>query len=408
MPSRRTVLRGGAAAAGLALAGCLDAGDDGTNDANDWHYDAGARFGVSTVGVATVDFGAVRAAPLPERVAREVESLDGEVGSVDAESVDAFAATAFADGPRGPAGASVVALGTFDPEAFGEELRSEGLDPVDTGRDVDRYEDGAGTAFAVREDAVVAGFSPRSDPDVDPVAAALEAADGDAPAFAERPNGETLQAELSGDVTAAVDLGGDLREEFRADVGDAPGPMGAVVGATDAFGVGATFRGETTDLTYVLVADPGELDVETVRELASAVESLEESTIEDVSVSRDGRAVVATAEADTDALLASHVGVLRANRRSRRATAPNVSLGVERTDEDRVRVVHRAGDAVEEPLVVAYEGRDRPREERWGETPITAGDAFVSRREARPDATVRVVWRSEDGSAAATLARATV
>lgn len=44
--------------------------------------------------------------------------------------------------------------------------------------------------------------------------------------------------------------------------------MGTVVGATDAFGVAASFRGESTDLTYV-VADPAELDVETVRELAS-------------------------------------------------------------------------------------------------------------------------------------------
>lgn len=44
--------------------------------------------------------------------------------------MDAFAVTAFWDRSGGPAGAWVVALGTFDPEAFGEELRSEGLDPV--------------------------------------------------------------------------------------------------------------------------------------------------------------------------------------------------------------------------------------------------------------------------------------
>lgn len=112
--------------------------------------------------------------------------------------------------------------------------------------------------------------------------------------------------------------------------------------------------------------------------------------------------------ADTDALLESHFGVLGANRPSRRSPAPNVALAVERTADDRMRVVIERGEAVERPLVVAYRGRERSREEPWRETPITAGDAFVSRRGASPDATVRVVWRSEDGSAAATLERATV
>lgn len=237
--------------------------------------------------------------------------------------------------------------------------------------------------------------------------AAHDTAGGDARPFAEQPNGETLRGELSGDQTAAVDLGGDLREEIRSGVGRAPEPMGTFVGATDAFGVAASFRGESTDLTYV-VADPAELDVETVRVLASEVESLEASTIEDVGVSRDGRAFVATAEADTDALLESHVGVLRANRPSRRSTAPNVALAVERTADDRVPVVHEGGEAVERPLVVTYQGRERSHEEPWRETPITAGDTFVSWREASPDAIVRVVWLGEDGSAAATLERATV
>lgn len=141
---------GDVALASGALAGCTNLGDDSTAAA-EWHYDAGARFGVSTVAVATVDFEAVRSAPLPDRVAREIASLDGDVESVDAESVDGFAATAFADRAGGPAGASVVAPGTFDAEAFGEELRSEGLDPVEWYRDVDRYEDTSGTAFAVGE-----------------------------------------------------------------------------------------------------------------------------------------------------------------------------------------------------------------------------------------------------------------
>lgn len=100
MPSRRRFIGGCTGAGLLALAGCtsvIDDENDGTIGTTSWHYDAGARFGASTVGTATVDVAAVREAPLPEQFQSELQSVDEEVESVGLEDVDSIVATGFLD-----------------------------------------------------------------------------------------------------------------------------------------------------------------------------------------------------------------------------------------------------------------------------------------------------------------------
>ena len=410
MPSRRRFIGGCAGVGVLALAGCTDVLDGEASETTDWHYDAGARFGASTVGTATVDLSAVREAPLPEQFQNGLQYYDEEVQSVDLEDVDSVAATGFLDRADEIHGGSVVVLGEFDVEALGEELEAEeGLEPAETAEGWDRYEHGYGDGgIAVREDAVVFGeVRTRADRDVDPVAAAQAAGAGDATPFTERENGETLHEELSGDVTVAVDLGAEWRQDLGRGFGRRLDSLETIVGATQAFGLDVTFRGETTDLRYVVVADPEELDVEAVREFLEQARQSEVTSFEEVSVSRDGRAIVATTSMATDAIRQTHENILFGRSQRVERTAPNATFGVERTDDDRARVTHQGGDGVER-LQVVYESPDGRLIETWRGDRISAGDSYVTDRQVAADGTVRVVWESEDGRHVSTLAAATL
>ena len=125
------------------------------------------------------------------------------------------------------------------------------------------------------------------------------------------------------------------------------------------------------------------------------------------------RSVVASAEADTGTLVESHSEALFGPAERRQPTSPRVSLGIERTADDRVRVIHETGEAVGRPLAVRFDavepdGTEGTADEIWNDTPIRAGDEYVTRNEAQAEATVRVIWSSEDGSMVDTLAQATV
>lgn len=408
MPSRRRFIGGCAGFGALALAGCTGVMNDGDESGTtSWHYDAGARFGASTVGAATVDVAAVREAPLPEEFRNQLQSVDEEVESVDLEDVDSVAATGFLDRSDGLFGGSVVVLGEFDPEALRKELEKESPQPVESPEGWDRYafehQDGG---LAVREDAIVYGIvEAQGETDADPVGAAIAAGAGDAAPFADRKNGETLRAELSGDVTVAVDLGSEWRRELESGFGSRDDALGTIVGAAQAFGLDATFGEETTDLTYVVIADPEELDVETVRGFVEQARSSEGTSFGEVSVSRDGRAIVASTSVATGALLNSHESVLSGGSRGVERTAPNVSFEAERTDDGRVRLTHRAGDSLD-AVEVVYDGVGGRRREIWTGDPISAGDTHVTGEAVADGGSVTVVWRSEDGSQASTLFQA--
>lgn len=410
MPKRRGVLQGGIAAVGLALAGCTGVMDDGetADDESDWTYDAGARFGASTVGTATVDVAAVREAPLPEQFQNELQSVDEDVESVDLEDVDSIVATGFLDRAEEYYGGSVVVLGEFDAGALGAELEEEdGLQPTESAEGWDRYEseyDDGG--IAIREDAIVFGIAEAAEgADVDPVAAGIAAGAGEAAPFTDRENGETLHAELSGDVSVAVDLGSEWRQELGSGFAAGEDSLRTIVESTQAFGLDATFQGETTELSYVVVADPEELDVETVREFLQQAREAEGTGFDDVSVSRDGRAIVATTSVDTALLLDTHENAFFGRSSGPERTAPNVALSAEQTDEGRVQVTHVGGDSVER-LEVVYDGVDGRRQETWTGDPISAGDTYVTDAEVADGGSVRVVWVSEDGNQSATLFRA--
>ena len=123
--------------------------------------------------------------------------------------------------------------------------------------------------------------------------------------------------------------------------------------------------------------------------------------------------MVASAEADTETLVESHSEALFGPVDQTQPTSPRVSFGIERTADDRVDVAHETGDAVERPLLIRFDavepdGTEGTADEIWIDTPITAGDEYVTSNEAQTEATVRVIWSSEDGSVAKMLARATV
>jgi hypothetical protein len=420
MVHRRALLKGGATAAAVAFAGC-PATTDESSAAAQWQYDPEARYGIETVAAGSADLQAVLEAPLAEDFADELSQLDDDTVSIEFESVETVSFTGFT-APERALGLSIVAIGEFDPDAVGNELTEEGYEPADSEYDVDRYEH-ARIAVAVREEALVYGqlVDTASGMDrlsygefeMDPARAALAAESGDAERFGDREDAATVRSELDGDVRAAFELGAEFRRDLSENLGGDRESLARIVESVQAFGFDATFEGETTALSYAAVADSEELDLETVRSFLDEVEETEGSSIEDVSVSRDGRAVVASAEADTETLVESHTEALFGPVDQPQSTSPKVSFGIERTDDDRVRVTHEGGDAVERPLAIRFDavepdGTEGTADEIWSDTPIQAGDEYVTRNEAQAEATVRVIWSSEDGSVANTLARATV
>jgi hypothetical protein len=420
MVHRRALLTGGATAAAVVLAGCPAITDE-SSAAAQWQYDPEARYGIETVAAGSADLQAVLEAPLAEDFADELSRLDEETDAIEFESVETVSFTGFT-APERAFGVSLVAIGEFDPDAVGDELTESGYEPADSEYDVDRYEH-ARVAVAVREEALVygqlvdtaSGMDNRSygEFEMDPARAALAAESGDAERFGDREDAATVRSELDGDVRAAFELGAEFRRDLSENLGGDRESLARIVESVQAFGFDATFEGETTALTYAAVADSEELDLETVRSFLDEVEETEGSSIEDVSVSRDGRAVVASAEADTGTLVESHSEALFFSSERRQPTPPQVSFGIERTADDRVRVTHEGGDAVERPLAIRFDavepdGTEGTADEIWNDTPIRAGDEYVTRNEAQAEATVRVIWSSEDGSVADTLAQATV
>jgi hypothetical protein len=57
---------------------------------------------------------------------------------------------------------------------------------------------------------------------------------------------------------------------------------------------------------------------------------------------------------------------------------------------------------------VDSDGTEGTADEIRSDTPTTAGDEYVTRNEAQAESEVRVIWSSENGSVATTLAQATV
>lgn len=423
MRTRRSLLTGGAGLACASLAGCNasqlpgfgSGSDDG--DGTGGHYDAGAAFDAETAIVAGADVQAVLDAPVPGFVHDEVDHLDEAFESVEPSDFDVLDVSSFYDHEENRSGVTGVLFGDYDREALREELHEEDdLEDAGEYRGTVRYRV-RDQALAVTDDAVVFGEGYGEELPLELVDAGLDALAGDAPAFGDRGDGGTVQEHLAGDATVAVDFGGDVREEVRSEFADSD--FATVVEATASFGVDVTFHGSTTELTYVLVADEEALDVATVRSVADAVVDSEATTIEDVSVSRDGRAILASAEVDTRDLLESHVaalGTLDPQYDDRVGeTAPNAVFAFDYRD-GVLTVTHAGGESVTAADLylrgdVAYETGDGS----WAGTggtgdEVTAGDAVTVGGSAsgyawagQPGAgSVRVIWDAE-GSTTTTL-----
>lgn len=416
MRTRRSLLTGGAVLAVASLAGCnasqlpgFGPGPDGGEGASG-QYDAGAAFDAETAIVASADVQAVLDAPVPASVADQIDRLDESFESVEPSDFDALDVSAFFGLEAERAGVTGVLFGDYDREALREELLGEDdLEDAGEYRETARYR-GRDQALAPTDEAVVFGMGFGEELALELVDGGLDALAGDAPTFVDREDGATVLGHLSGDATAAVEFGADVREEVRSEFADSD--FATIVEATAAFGVDVTFHGASTALTYVLVADEEALNVGTVRSVAEAIEDSEESTIEDVSVSRDGRAILASATVETRDLLESHVAALGAldPRYGDRIdeTAPNVTFAFDYRD-GVLTVMHDGGDSVRAADLylrgdVTYERGDGS----WAETggtadEVTAGDAVTVGGSGsgyawagQPgEGRVRVIWDAE-------------
>lgn len=423
MQSRRTVLKGGVTLACASLAGCIDGelpgSGPGDHEGSGRHYDAGAAFDAETAVVASADVQAVLDAPVPETVFTDVDRVDDSFESVEPSDFDSLDVSAFYEWEEPRAGVTAVMTGGYDVEGLRTELRDS--DPVEAAgeyRGTERYQN-RHDAVALTDKAVVFGGGEDDDTTLELVDRGLDALEGDGAAFDDRANGATLLRELSGDVTVAVDFGADLREEFRSEFDE--GAFGALVDATAALGIDATFDGAETDLTYVFVADEGELDVDTVRTVADLVEDSEESSIENVSVSSDGRAIVASADVRTRDLFEAQGAALDAvdpevQTEQGHRTAPHTNFDFDYHD-GVLDVTHDGGDAIpSEELYLVGDVDYRTGDGSWATTGGISGRVAAGYSVAvggtgsgyawagsAGEGTVRVIWADADGGSSATL-----
>ena len=93
---------------------------------------------------------------------------------------------------------------------------------------------------------------------------------------------------------------------------------------------------------------------------------------------------------------------LRSRERPRLDPATGATGRVIESDDARCPEGRLCLDAVDS------DGTEGTADEIRSDIPTTAGDEYVTRNEAQAESEVRVIWSSENGSVATTLAQATV
>lgn len=122
----------------------------------------------------------------------------------------------------------------------------------------------------------------------------------------------------------------------------------------------------------------------------------------DVGAAADGDTVTVDVGADPEAAFRAFTEP----RGEVAPRAPQASFTFAVETDDRVTVTHDGGDAVR-GVTVRYTADGSRVQERWtgGEDGVTAGDAYTTERAPDSGTALRVVWESDDGSSAATLAK---
>jgi len=455
---RRTLLRRGLAAAGVAgvgtLAGCQadEGADGGDGDQSDgdggtanttasgpqgpawatWLFDPTDLVDVQVHGFATYDVAELLSYrdSAPEEIDDGIDQVFGQVEYLSADDLDRLSVQGFGQATLGvggdeqetPAGWNGVATGSFDAEVIAGELSDS-----DAYSEAGEYggfrlfegppdDESASAAVAVGSEAVLGGGA--VDYDLGPTAVVERAIDADA--------GDAARYYGAGDVTAALlDRHGDATTAFGAvDPEGAYAELLADAGAVDpqyeellraSRGLGrSTTLGEDTTSTLVSLQFSGEGSgyVSDVRSLVEqARDRTRQNPFGEFQVSADGRAVLVSASGDTDAILGNPTGLAFVAPEAavvatfllgldqQQEPAPQVAFEYERRSDGRVVVTHTGGDTVER-LQVVYVADGEEFGELWrSEDGIAAGDSFTTSRAPDGGTSLRVVWEGEQRAA---------
>lgn len=461
MVRRRTVLRRGLAAVGVAgvgtLAGCqedlpgneddTDGGDEDGGDGDDgdaagpeWAaplYDPTAVGEVDAHGFAKYEVAELLSYRdrLPPELDEGLDDAFAELDGFETDDVDRVVAQVFgqvpdpeATGPaEEPAGWNVVATGSFDAgtlvgrleetEAYEAAGEYEGVRLFEGPPDEER----TAAAVGVSGDAVIgAGVV---EYDLEATAAVERAVDADAGSVDRYYGADDHVAALMdrhGDGTTASGAA-DPEGSFQPFVEENPSSQGYEALLTTARAVGrSTTVGEETTETLVSV-EVSEANQEAVENLRTAVDRAQaergdpEGPFSDPSISADGTTLLVEASAETSRALgepsglvvvAPEAAVLGAfglnvgGSDSEGDPAPQVALGFGQQSDGRVEIRHDGGDRVER-LTVRYSLQDGGRTgETWTESDgVAAGDTYVTEGVPEPGSELLVVWESEAQSA---------
>lgn len=433
---RREFLRRGGLVAALAgatgLAGCtgeirdvVDGGGGSSGDYQQWLYDPTTVLedadyqGFTTMNVADVH---EHEDDLPEDVFDSLEDANDELTDygVDLESLGDVTGMGYGYPNTGEGqaivGGSMVASGEFDVDAIAdgieeanesvpEDRRLEEDGELDghtlytTAYEYEPYDGEAITqsaALAVSSETVVMAGMQSNDATARGAAEAMLNAGSDGAGAWTNANGDAKAVlDELGDPTTASGFvwDQDLSDLVRGSVDDS---VTDVLSDLVAAGQGSQLQGETVESRYVLVYEEAddaskeavEAFVEYARDENEAFERFEDPTYE-----QNGRTVVVTVTAETEALFeTSSMGVRETSDGGRYTTtadygttggyettqaAPTVSFAFQRLADDRVRIAHDGGDTVDSRLTVRYQHDGSYLAQAWS-PPVSAGDTTTT------------------------------
>ncbi|MFC6990880.1 twin-arginine translocation signal domain-containing protein [Haladaptatus sp. GCM10025707] len=451
MASRRNFLKAGGATFALAsigsLAGCTQLEDIGGNAGgppsySTWLYDPEAVLNVDNHLFASLNVQSFyeNEEQLPPELFEGLEELDNEIDSVDVKAMKHVTAIGYAETDFSRGGMSMVVSGKFNGKAIVDEIEAE---MENSGEELSKstyegytlysYETPYGYGMSGESEAVMSGTLAVGDEnlllgmllDADvraetTIKQMVQSDAGDVERYYDaNDNARTLMMEL-GDATMAIGL--NLEVSLLKDwVPDEEKEIKAVLDDLEAMGWGATINGETTENKIVLVYDEEEAaSAENVEALIERMkeesEEFEENTAE-ITVSKDGRAVVVTTDVDTKSLwedleetdggfMGGSGGSYVDGSSGSDVEVPAVSFSFEQNTDGTVTVTHQGGDHVTDVLYLEYvddEGYDQFEFWMPSGSAIKAGDSHTTKYAVNAGTELTVLWTGPQGSSFETL-----
>lgn len=301
-------------------------------------YDPGvaATGAVDTVAIGRLSPQVLKATGLPPGIATRIRPLLGRYNAMSLDAIQqAGGGVAFTS--SGPEGCSVI-TGSFDAAALVAELAADSTVRRESNADgfARFHAQEVNAAVAVTTGEVVTAYGSSTK-----IAMAHRDAGIGTTASHQKPATTygDLPSRLDGDAVIYINLGADVREHLRTALSDAPEALRTAVDASGVVGVSLRVikdtpasgvdapaaTGSTASendagpanpmlaLRYGAVADPRQLDRETVETLTKVAREGDDS-LSDATVTRHGRTVLVDATASDD-LFASHASLIGATVR---------------------------------------------------------------------------------------------